>query len=175
LRVEFDFPRPRSQTRYEDLFRCPVIFGMPSIAVAFERDALKNNRGPFTGQKTVTYSDLRRTASPPAPTNLISKVTEVIRLKLMDAVVSIDSVARHLELGPRTLQRRLNDEGTAYRALVSQVRAELALELLRETETPVIDIAVELGYSSSACFSRAFSKTVGLPPNEIRHRIRAAT
>jgi AraC-like DNA-binding protein len=168
LRVEFDFPRPRSSTRYEDLFRCPVIFGRPSIAVAFERNALTNNRLLFTGHKTVTYSDLCRAAGPPAPTNLISKVKEAIRLRLMDAEVNIDGVARHLEIGPRTLQRRLNDENTAFRALVSQVRARRALELLRETETPIVDIAVELGYSSSACFSRAFSRAVGLPPSKIR-------
>lgn len=174
LRVEFDFPGPRSSTRYEELFRCPVIFGRPSIAVAIERNAMTNNRALVAGQKIVTYSDLCRTAGPPAPTSLISKVTEAIRLRIMDAAVNIDVVARNLELGPRTLQRRLNAEGTAYRALVSQVRAEHAFEMLHETDTPMIDIAVELGYSSFAHFSRAFSKTTGLPPSEARCRTTGA-
>lgn len=168
LRVELDIPRPPSSTPYEDLFRCPVIFDRPGIAVIIDRHAL--NYGPLqaSGSNTVTYSDLRRVAERPAPTDLVSVVRELIQLRLLDGIIDIDSVARHLELGPRTLQRRLNDEGTAYRALVSQVRAQRAIEMLRETESPMIDIAVELGYSSSSHFSRAFRKTVGLLPSDIR-------
>ena len=41
-------------------------------------------------------------------------------------------------------------------------------EMPRETEAPMIDIAVELGYFSSAHFSRAFRKTVGRLSGNIR-------
>jgi AraC-like DNA-binding protein len=168
LRVEFDFQHPRSLTPYEDLFCCPVVFDRQCIAIIIERDAMTNSPVQAAGPKTVTYSDLRRIAKRPAPRDLVSKVRESIRLRLLDEVVDIDTISKYLAIGPRTLQRRLNDEGTAFRALVSQVRAERAFEMLRETELPLIDIAVELGYSSSAHFSRAFSKTTGVLPNEIR-------
>lgn len=168
LRVEFDFPRPPSLTPHEDLFCCKVLFDRPRIAVIIERNALSYSPVSACGKKTVTYSDLRRIAERPAPTDLVSMVKETIRLKLMDGAVDINRIGAFLALGPRTLQRRLNDEGAAFRPLVSQVRAERALELLRETEIPMIDIAVELGYSSSSHFSRAFRKTVGLLPSDIR-------
>ena len=168
LRVDLDISRPPSSTPYEDVFRCPVIFDRPRIAVIIERHALNNGPVLAAGRKTVTYSDLRRIAERPAPTDLVSIVREIIRLRLLDGDIDIDGIARHLELGPRTLQRRLNDEGTAFRALVSQVRAERALEMLRETEAPMIDIAIELGYSSSSHFTRAFRKAVGRLPSDIR-------
>ncbi len=175
LQVEFDFPRPRSSARYENLFRCPVVFDRPCIAIIIERDAMTNSPVQAAGPQIVTYSDLRRIAERPAPRDLVSKVRESIRLRLLDAAVDIDTISEYLAIGPRTLQRRLNDEGIAFRALVSQVRAERALEMLRETKSPMIDIAVELGYSSSAHFSRAFSKTTGVLPNEIRRRAAGAT
>ena len=168
LRVDLDISRPPSSTPYEDVFRCPVIFDRPRIAVIIERHALNNGPVLAAGRKTVTYSDLRRIAERPAPTDLVSIVREIIRLRLLDGDIDIDGIARHLELGPRTLQRRLNDAGTAFRALVSQVRAERALEMLRETEAPMIDIAIELGYSSSSHFTRAFRKAVGRLPSDIR-------
>jgi len=156
---------------YEDLFRCPVVFDRPSIAIYIERDALNYSPVRAAGRRIVTYSDLGRLPQRPAPRNLISMVTEVVRLRLLDGGKDIDGTARHLELGPRTLQRRLNDEGTTFQALVSQVLAERAIEILRETEAPMIDIAVELGYSSSSHFARAFHKTVGLLPSDIRRGV----
>jgi len=168
LRVELDISRPSSSTPYEDLFHCPVIFDRPRIAVIIERDALNSGPVQSTRRNIVTYSDLRRVAGQPAPSDLVSIVREIIRLRLLDGGMDIDSIARHLELGSRTLQRRLKDEGIAFRALVSQVRAERALEMLRETQAPMIDIAVELGYSSSSHFTRAFRKTVGRPPSDFR-------
>ena len=136
LRVDLDISRPPSSTPYEDVFRCPVIFDRPRIAVIIERHALNNGPVLAAGRKTVTYSDLRRIAERPAPTDLVSIVREIIRLRLLDGDIDIDGIARHLELGPRTLQRRLNDEGTAFRALVSQVRAERALEMCARSWRP---------------------------------------
>lgn len=168
-RVELDLTRPKSSRAHEDVFQCPVIFEKSDIAVIIDREELATaSTRRTTTRSLVTFSDLRRLVETGAPGDLITSVNELVRLRLLDGEVDIDKIAGFLELGPRTLQRRLNDEGTTFRALVSQVRAKRAIEMLRETEAPMIDIAVELGYSSSSHFTRAFSKTVGLVPSEIR-------
>jgi AraC-like DNA-binding protein len=41
---------------------------------------------------------------------------------------------------------------------------QLASRLLRETQSPVASIALEVGYDSEAAFARAFKRLVGMPP-----------
>ena len=43
-------------------------------------------------------------------------------------------------------------------------RVQVGAELLRETQSPVLSIAQDVGYASEAAFSRAFKRITGLPP-----------
>ncbi|MGX1806192.1 AraC family transcriptional regulator [Nocardia sp. NPDC055321] len=85
-------------------------------------------------------------------------------------------VAAGLFISPRTLSRRLNEEGTSFRALVDEVRQVLSEELLEHTEMTTEQVAVRLGYAESASFIRAFRRWKGCPPGEYRlRRARPAT
>lgn len=117
----------------------------------------------------ITPSDLRRGVEP-VPTDAVGIVPEMIRLRLLDVDADIDVVAAEINLGPGALQRRLSDDGIVFRALASQLRAERALELMRQSDAPVAAIAAELRDSSTSHFSRAFPKTVGENPSDIRRR-----
>jgi AraC-like DNA-binding protein len=80
------------------------------------------------------------------------------------------SVARRLHLSPRTLHRRLAQEGTSYRALRDAVRREQALQMLEKTTQSIADIAVALGYSEPSAFFRAFVAWTGMAPTLYRNR-----
>jgi AraC family transcriptional regulator len=45
-----------------------------------------------------------------------------------------------------------------------------AQELLRETTKPVIEIGMDVGYTSPSHFSHVFRKETGLSPHEYRER-----
>jgi AraC-like DNA-binding protein len=51
-------------------------------------------------------------------------------------------------------------------------RVERAMELLRETEDPVTEVCLKVGFSSLGTFSRTFSAIVGEPPSAYRARFR---
>jgi AraC-like DNA-binding protein len=51
-------------------------------------------------------------------------------------------------------------------------RVERAMELLRETECPVTEICLNVGFNSLGTFSRTFSAIVGEPPSAYRARFR---
>ena len=53
-------------------------------------------------------------------------------------------------------------------------RVERAMELLRETECPVTEICLNVGFNSLGTFSRTFSAIVGEPPSAYRARVRDA-
>jgi AraC-like DNA-binding protein len=167
-RVEFDLPLPASSRDWEAAFACPVMFGSPRLTVIFPRHQLADQRQAFHSGPVATMGDLRRLVRHGAPRDFISEVTEIARLRLLEGRTDIDGLARQMVLGPRTLQRRLSEVGLGYRDLVGRVRMERALDLLRETDIAITEIAGELGYASPSHFTRAFRRETGRPPSAMR-------
>lgn len=169
-RMELDFPRPKNSAQFEDVFECPVVFGRARIAIGVLREECSQRPLQASDGPCVTLSDIHRRMIE-APKDFVSTVRETIRLQQLERPVDIDAVGACLSVGPRTLQRRLSDEGVTFRELVSHVRAERATELLRGTDVPILEIAGELGYSSTSHFSRAFQRTTGARPSDLRNRV----
>ncbi|MCB1635944.1 MAG: AraC family transcriptional regulator ligand-binding domain-containing protein, partial [Xanthomonadales bacterium] len=81
---------------------------------------------------------------------------------------SLPQLAAALHLSARTLQRRLAEEGQCYRQLLDDERHRRACHALRERGDPVTSVALALGYSDPANFSRAFSRRAGVRPSAFR-------
>lgn len=71
-------------------------------------------------------------------------------------------------LHPRTINRRLAEQGTTLRALVNEVRYDIARQMLRHTHLPVAAIAQVMGYSEPGVFVRAFRQWSGSTPDTWR-------
>lgn len=84
---------------------------------------------------------------------------------------SMQTIADELHLDPRTLRRRLTDEGTSYRDLIAEARQARAEKLLAGA-APIEAIARQLGYAETASFTHAFTRWTGLRPSEFRRRLR---
>jgi AraC-like DNA-binding protein len=78
------------------------------------------------------------------------------------------ALARGLGVSPRTLQRRLAEEGRSLREVTDEVRRELALGYVRDSGAPLAEIAAALGYASAAAFHRAFRRWTGSTPRRAR-------
>jgi AraC-like DNA-binding protein len=82
----------------------------------------------------------------------------------------IVTISRALATSPRTLQRRLLDEGTSFRHVVDEVRASLARHYLDAGELALHDVAFRLGYAEVSAFLRAFKRWTGMTPTQFRTR-----
>ena len=80
----------------------------------------------------------------------------------------IDDAASEMGTSRRTLQRRLAEHGFDWRGLVEQYRFRNAIRMTAETDTKLIDLAHELGYTDQANFGRAFRKWTGVSPSSYR-------
>ena len=75
----------------------------------------------------------------------------------------------------RTLQRRLAAAGVSHEVLVAQTRFATAAAVLEQTNAKILDLALDLGYSDHANFTRAFRRWAGCSPQEYRRETRAGS
>jgi AraC-like DNA-binding protein len=95
-------------------------------------------------------------------------ITALVRTKLFrDSGVfpALADVAAELDVHPRTLRRRLAEEGTSFRALLNEARSTVAVDLLRNVGLTVQEVSTRLGYTEVSTFSHAFKRWYGLPPS----------
>lgn len=76
-------------------------------------------------------------------------------------IPEMEQVAAALHLTPRTLRRRLREEGTTYAALCDELRQALAEDLLSSPRLPIGVIAERLGYADASSFIHAFKRWKG--------------
>ncbi len=77
---------------------------------------------------------------------------------------TLEAVAANFALSPRSLQRKLQEEGVTYQQLVDDARKSLALQYLSSGQYPLKEISYILGYNEVSAFSRAFKRWTGAAP-----------
>lgn len=81
---------------------------------------------------------------------------------------SLEEVAEHFCMAPRTFTRHLGEEDLSFRALRNDIQLSLAKRLLRRSRLPVKAIAEKVGFGNVSAFSRAFHLACGQTPAEFR-------
>lgn len=85
-----------------------------------------------------------------------------------DAMPSLDDMAAVLNVSPRTVIRRLKEEGARYQDLADSEASRRAAFLPSLPGATVAAVAAQLGYAESASFRRAFKRWFGVTPSEFR-------
>ena len=81
---------------------------------------------------------------------------------------TMSAVAHELAMSSRTLQRRLNDEGTTFQDILGDTRESLARHYLSASDMPTAEISFLLGYEDPRSFYRAFNAWTGTTPQALR-------
>ena len=90
-----------------------------------------------------------------------------------DADVSLAALASDAGLSRFHFCRAFKEStGLSPHAWLRQYRLEQAMNMLRDTDDPVVSISVALGYSSQTAFAAAFRKLTGETPSNWRRRAR---
>jgi len=88
--------------------------------------------------------------------------------ELRDGEPTRERIAARLHMSARTLHRRLVDEGTTFRRVLTRVRREIAERHLSERRLAIAEIGFLLGFSEPSAFHRAFKRWTGRPPHAYR-------
>jgi AraC-like DNA-binding protein len=168
--VSFRYPRPPSTLAHSKLFRCALRFGRPVSQVVFaERDLRRPI--PRSDESLAAYLSAHADTmlrSLVGGTSTRDRVRAVVWDALSEGKPTLQRVAVALGLSPRTLQRRLAQEGTSLQAQVEDVQKTVALAVLRDRDLPVEEVAFLLGYDEPSTFFRAFKRWTGTTPQQYR-------
>jgi AraC-like DNA-binding protein len=169
LEVTFALPEPESTAEYERIFCCPVLFGQKHNSMTVDSSVgntpiLMANPGLLEYFERYAQNFL---AEMERKNEYTQTVTKIILSRLDDEKLSIEKVAREMAVSVRTLQNRLEDEGTVFSDLLQDIRQRLAKKYLCENYS-VEQITYLLGFSEPSVFRKAFKRWSGITPREYR-------
>jgi len=175
LRTEFSYPEPAHSAEYRLMYCADLRFDRPNTVIAFDAAHLdlpvvQNERSIKEFLRTAPESILLKYKN---VSSLSARVRRRLRQALPGEVPDFEGVAGELNITAATLRRRLSEEGASYQGIKDQLRRDLAISYLSDSDRSVMDIALELGFSERSAFHRAFRKWTGASPGEFRRGLRA--
>jgi AraC-like DNA-binding protein len=166
--------RPGDIGPYRRAFRARLRFDAERSAMVFPASWLAT---PLPGAHPRRYRMLEARIGKLTATDgkdLAARVRRIACDLMLDGKSSLGAVADALALHPRTLNRRLRQQGSSYWQLSEDCRQASARQLLRDTELAIADIAAVLSYSDVTVFTRAFRRWSGATPGAWRSAQRRA-
>lgn len=170
--VLFSHPAPPDTRHHEAHFRAPLRFERPHNAYIFDSALLHL---PVVGidlaeRESVEHEAERMLEKLPQTGGLSRRVLAVLGSELLGGNPTANHIATRLGMHPKTLARRLKNEGLTHQRLLDQLRHQLAGRYLQEPELTLSEIASRLGFADATALNRAFKRWAGCSPTEYRER-----
>ncbi len=98
----------------------------------------------------------------------LDEVTNYVESRMQDPLIAVGDLASHLALSERQLYRKVGElTGLAPAQLIKEIRLKKAYQLLIDKKvSKLASLASEVGYESTAYFSRQFTERFGKRPTE---------
>lgn len=106
---------------------------------------------------------------PTTAMSLSERVRIIIGRLLVEGSCTHERVAAAVGMHPRTLQRRLRDEGDSFEAIKDSVRRDVALRYLQQPNVSLVRVTEILGYSETSVLSRSCHRWFCASPRELRN------
>jgi AraC-like DNA-binding protein len=169
--VWFPHRQAGNTENYADRFDAPMTFRAehPALIIAArDIDLAISERNQELHDVATGYlaSQLGRRGA-----SFTSQVRHAIEALLGTGTCSYRQVASALHVSPRTLQRRLADEGTTFEVLKDETRRDLTERYLSQPDVPLAQVSALLDYSEQSAFGRSCRRWFDAPPRGVRDRL----
>ena len=168
--VRFPYLEPEHAQELRAFFRCSIQFVAPHVAIVLNRDALDL---PVAASDPALAGYLDQLADNAIKAlgvddSTTGRLRQVLWSRLSDGAPTLATAAAAMAVSPRTLQRRLRDEGATFASALSKLRHDLAVRLLEDRTLAMYEVGFLLGYTEPTAFHRAFRRWRGVSPRRYR-------
>jgi AraC-like DNA-binding protein len=166
---ELSYPEPAYFTGFAHLWPGPARFGRPHSRVCFSPALLDESlqMADVVAARQALLECERELSTLLQTSSLLASVRRQLGART-HGYPSLTELARERHVSPRTMKRRLAEQGTSYQVLLDELRRDRALKLLEVERYTIEQIADQLGYSDAANFNRAFRRWLGVSPSTWR-------
>ncbi len=175
VRVEFAHAAPPATVTQKNHFRCALHYQSDRDAFVVASTDF-HRRLPKGNQETVTFLEKHLASQEDRwPADLRGQVESLIAAQLAGGGASLPRIAALLAVSPRTLQRRLADEGEDFARILTFVRVQLVRNhLAQKPPPPLARLCHLLGYSEPSAASRFIKTQMGKSARAILREARAS-
>jgi len=150
----------RSVEEYERVFRGAIVFNAGRYASTFRRSDLLLPVTSFDKSLFTRFGEIleKKLKSLNAEEKFSDRIRHVILTEFKGNSPSVELVAAHMNMTPRSIQRRLKEEHTTYRDIAGRFKKELAEIVLADPKFSVSEVSTLLGYSDSSALRKALKR-----------------
>jgi len=160
---------------YSNYFDCEVRFSQPNLRVTFPASYFSL---PIQGSDQHLHelmsfqaeNLLEQAPNADERNEFLVNMRSMLIRALQEGEPTVDAVAEHFHMSPRSLHRKLKEEGVVFRDVLKQTRMRLAKQYLSDNKMSLPEVALMLGYSEQSAFNRAFKTWFDETPLQFQKR-----
>lgn len=160
---------------YLEVMGCDCRFGAEVALLRFPRAILARRvvRVPADIPRFLAHRSVDMLTVDDVGDGLVTAIRSRMRAHLEShhALPKLETLAEGLGMCGQTLRRRLEAEGSSYRALKADVRREVALLCLHDGSIPISQIAARAGFAEANGLARAIRAWAGVSPTAYRRMV----
>lgn len=154
---------------YIDFFGCAVNFGADEDSFVIDRHVADSPLPSSNHEIAITFDAiLAEQLAALDKSDVVARCKAYLLQQMTSGEASEQDLANAMGMSLRTLQRKLTDVETTYKTLLDELRHDLAIRYLADSQRTVTEITFLLGFSEQSAFTRAFKRWNGNTPSAYR-------
>ena len=168
LRIELTYGM-REISEYRKFFGCEVLFNRDANRIVVSKEdmstpILTSDQSMFQLFNSIMANKLALLET----NSTVENLKQVLFMRFKGRIPTIEEAASALNITPRNLQRKLQQEQTTFRDIAGEIRKEIAFQLLQNPAIKISEVSDILGYSDLTAFRKAFKSWTNTTPRAIR-------
>jgi AraC-like DNA-binding protein len=162
LEIRVTYSEPEDVEVYRQRYDCPIYFDQPRNVIQWDVNSQKHPISLANEEVCkLCEQQCQLLVNQMADADLLSNKIRNALLKHPGEFPTLEEMSRRLNMGSRTLRRRLVQENLTYQHILDETRKDLAVQYLQHTVLTPKEIGFLLGYNSVSNFRRAFKGWTG--------------
>jgi AraC-like DNA-binding protein len=168
LRIELTYEM-REISEYRKFFGCEVLFNKDANRIVLNKEDISTPLLTSDQSMYQLFNSILADKLALLETNsTVENLKQVLFMQFKGRIPTIEEAAAALNITPRNLQRKLQQEQATFRDIAGEIRKEIAFQLMQNPAIKISEVSDILGYSDLTAFRKAFKSWTNSTPRAIR-------